>query len=96
MLFVMVVWFLALWWFLRLVARAAAPGHPAPVRTRPVIVLADPPEADSAGREAEAELVRQRLAGLLDAATYQQRMAALAAAGPPSSSPPRGLRPHGR
>ena len=82
--------------FLRPLDRASAPRRPARVRTRPVVVLPDPPDTDSAAREAEAELVRQRLAGLLDAATYQQRMAALAAAGPPSSSPPRGLRPQGR
>jgi hypothetical protein len=94
MLLAMVVWVLALWWFFRLLARAPAPERPAPVRTRPVVVLPDPP--DTSGGVLEAELVRQRLAGELDAATYQERMAALAAAGPPSSSPPRGLRPSGR
>ena len=82
MLLAMIVWFLALWWFLRLLARSGAPGRPRPVRTRPILLLPDPPDPDDHLRHAEAELVRRRLAGDIDPATYQRAMHALAASRP--------------
>ena len=93
MLVAMIVWGVALWYLIKLVRFSSAP--PAAPR-RAVLLPVDLPafsdEAD-AGEVREADLVFARLTGQVDATTYQEAMAALAAS--TASYPPGAFR-HGR
>jgi hypothetical protein len=93
MLITMSVYLVVMWYLARRVLVPASPPAPGRAAWRRTWTRDAPTAPADPVEAAEALVVRQRLAGQVDAATYRDRMAALAAAGPSSPPRPSGVRP---
>lgn len=93
MLIMLAVYLVTMWYLLRWLVVPASPPAPGRRPAYRISASSDPISPAGPAEQAETLLVRQLLSGQVDAATYRDRMAALAAAGPSSPPRPPGVRP---
>jgi len=93
MLIMMSVYLVVMWYLARRILVPASPPAPGRRPAYRISASSDPISPAGPAEQAEALLVRQLLSGQVDAATYRDRMAALAAGGPSSPPPLPGVRP---